>query len=63
LRLAGSPYSIWRDICLTNREQIDSALESMIQQLDHLRTHLQDRALENEFEVANELYKKLRGLQ
>ena len=63
LRLAGSPYSIWRDICLTNREQIDSALESMIQQLDHLRTHLQDRALEDEFEAANELYKKLRALQ
>jgi len=63
LRLAGSPYSVWRDICLTNREQIDSALESIIHQLDYLLTHLQDRALENEFEVANELYKKLRALQ
>jgi len=63
LRLAGSPYPLWRDICLTNREQIDSALESIIHQLDHLRTHLQDRALEDEFEAANELYKKLRGLQ
>jgi len=63
LRLAGSPYPLWRDICLTNREEISRALESIIHQLDHLRTHLQDRALENEFEVANELYKKLRGLQ
>jgi len=63
LRLAGSPYPLWRDICLTNREQIDSALESMIHQLDHLRTHLQDRALEDDFLSANELYKKLRALQ
>jgi hypothetical protein len=35
----------------------------MIQQLDHLRTHLQDRALEDDFLSANELYKKLRALQ
>ena len=63
LRLAGSPYPLWRDICLTNREQIVSALESVIHQLDHLRTHLQDRGLEKEFTSANELYKKLRGLQ
>jgi prephenate dehydrogenase len=63
LRLAGSPYPLWRDICLTNREQIVSALESIIHQLDHLRTHLQDRALEDDFLSANELYKKLRGLQ
>jgi len=63
LRLAGSPYSIWRDICLTNREEISRALESIIHQLDHLRTHLQDRALEKEFTAANELYKKLRALQ
>ena len=63
LRLAGSPYPLWRDICLTNREQIVSALESIIHQLDHLRTHLQDRALEDAFLSANELYKKLRGLQ
>ena len=63
LRLAGSPYPLWRDICLTNREEISRALESIIRQLDHLRTHLQDRALENEFEVANELYKKLCALQ
>lgn len=63
LRLAGSPYSVWRDICLTNREQISRALESLIQQLDTLRMHLQGRALEEEFTAANELYKKLRGLQ
>jgi len=63
LRLAGSPYPLWRDICLTNREEISRALESIIHQLDHLRTHLQDRALEDAFLSANELYKKLRALQ
>jgi len=63
LRLAGSPYSIWRDICLTNRQEIARALEAFIQQLDHLHTHLQDHVLEEEFAAANELYKKLHRLQ
>lgn len=63
LRLAGSPYSVWRDICLSNREEISRALDALNQQLELLRTHLQDRALEQEFVAANELYKKLRPLQ
>ena len=63
LRLAGSPYSVWRDICLSNRQEIARALEAFIQQLDHLHTHLQDHVLEEEFAAANELYKKLHRLQ
>jgi len=63
LRLAGSPYSIWRDIVLTNTDNIDRALEKMILALEQLRTELRSRALEDEFSAAGELYKILRDLQ
>jgi prephenate dehydrogenase len=59
LRLAGSPYSMWRDICLTNSENISRALDRVTQALDFLRTHLSSRDLEQEFRGANELYKYL----
>lgn len=63
LRLAGSPYEIWRDICLTNTENIARSLDRLIQALDHLRTRLTSRELQDEFAAANEVYKILRGLQ
>lgn len=63
LRLAGSPYSIWRDILLTNSDNIDRALEKLILALEQLRTELRSRALEDEFSAAGELYKILRDLQ
>ncbi len=62
LRLAGSPYSTWRDIALTNRDQIAAALELLARRLDDLREHLASRELETEFDAANELYKLLRSL-
>jgi prephenate dehydrogenase len=63
LRLAGSPYSVWRDIVLTNSENIEAGLDQLIQQIEHLRTHLRRRELEDEFAAANEVYKRLRDLQ
>jgi prephenate dehydrogenase len=60
LRLAGSPYEIWRDTCLTNRENIARALDRLAQAIDHLRTHLADKELEEEFNAANEIYRALR---
>ena len=33
-RLADSPYEVWRDICLTNIENIQSALEALIDKLE-----------------------------
>ena len=33
-RLAESPYALWRDICLTNIENIQSALELLIEKLE-----------------------------
>jgi prephenate dehydrogenase len=60
LRLAGSPYSVWRDILLTNKENVSRALERLAQAVDHLRTQLASKELEKEFQAANDLYKLLR---
>jgi prephenate dehydrogenase len=62
LRLAGSPYSVWRDIILTNSDNLDRALDRMIQTLERLRGDLRTRALEEEFAAAGELYKILRDM-
>ena len=62
LRLAGSPYSTWRDIILTNKEVLGAALDLFARRLDELRERLNSRELEADFDAANELYKLLRGL-
>jgi prephenate dehydrogenase len=62
LRLAGSPYSVWRDIILTNSDNLDRVLDRMIQTLERLRGDLRTRALEEEFAAAGELYKILRDM-
>ncbi|HXM96720.1 MAG TPA: prephenate dehydrogenase/arogenate dehydrogenase family protein [Candidatus Dormibacteraeota bacterium] len=62
LRLAGSPYSTWRDIVLTNREVLSAALDLYARRLDDLRERLASRELEADFDAANELYKLLRSL-
>lgn len=60
LRLAGSPYSVWRDILLTNTDNVSRALDRLAQTVDYLRTHLSSKDLEQEFAGANELYKLMR---
>ena len=62
LRLAGSPYSTWRDIVLTNQEVLSAALDLLARRLDDLREKLASRELEADFDAANELYKLLRSL-
>ncbi len=62
LRLAGSPYSVWRDIVLTNREILSAELDLFARRLDDLRERLNSRELEADFDAANELYKLLRSL-
>jgi prephenate dehydrogenase len=62
LRLAGSPYSTWRDIVLTNRELLSASLDLFARRLDDLRERLASRELEADFDAANELYKLLRSL-
>lgn len=59
LRLAGSPYSVWRDILLTNTDNISRALDRLAQAIDYLRTQLTSKEIETEFKAANELYELL----
>ena len=61
-RLADSPYPLWRNICLTNPENIRSALASLIQKLEDMQTHLSDRELEHDFKEALGLRERLRSL-
>jgi prephenate dehydrogenase len=63
LRLAGSPYAVWRDIVLTNSENIEVGLERLIHQIEHLRSHLRRRELADDFAAANEVYRVLRDLK
>jgi prephenate dehydrogenase len=63
LRLAGSPYSIWRDISLTNTTNIARALDRVSQAIEDLRTRLRSRDLETEFTRANEVYKMLKEMK
>jgi prephenate dehydrogenase len=62
LRLAGSPYSTWRDIVLTNKELLSVSLDLFARRLDDLRERLASRDLEADFDSANELYKLLKGI-
>ena len=61
-RLADSPYSVWRDICLTNTENIQMALDALILKLESIKVHLGDRELEREFLAAHQLRDRLREM-
>jgi prephenate dehydrogenase len=41
-RLASSPADVWRDICETNADSIDAALEMLIQRLSEIRKNLRE---------------------
>ena len=56
-RLSGSPYSMWRDIALTNKKHLSHALLQMEQKLAHIRENLGSRELSAEFEAAHRLKK------
>jgi len=52
-RIALSPYSMWRDIALTNTENIEDALLCFEQQLAQLRENLRSPQLREMFENAS----------
>jgi prephenate dehydrogenase len=56
-RIAQSPYSMWRDVALTNTKNIQAALLRVEQKLAHIRENLRTRELEEEFERANKFRK------
>lgn len=53
-RLGSSPYSMWRDIALTNAEHVERALLALERRIARLRQELRTPALENEFQRANQ---------
>jgi prephenate dehydrogenase len=56
-RIAGSPYSMWRDIALTNKKNIADAMHKLEQRMAQIRENLDSRELAVEFERAHELKK------
>lgn len=56
-RISGSPYSMWRDIALTNKKNLAGALQKLEQRLAHIRENLDTRELAQEFERAHQLRK------
>ena len=52
-RLGSSPYSMWRDVALTNTEPIAQTLHALEQRLAHLRENLRTPELRDEFATAN----------
>ncbi|MGB9205638.1 MAG: prephenate dehydrogenase [Terriglobales bacterium] len=56
-RISGSPYSMWRDIAMTNKKNLSGALQKLEQRLAHIRENLDSRELAAEFERAHELRK------
>jgi prephenate dehydrogenase len=56
-RIAASPYSMWRDIAISNRNNLWDALFKVEQRIAHIRENLTTRALAEEFEQAHGLKK------
>jgi len=58
-RIAASPYSMWRDIAISNKNNLEDALFKVEQRLAHIRENLTTRALAEEFELAHGLKKSV----
>ncbi len=56
-RISGSPYSMWRDIAITNKNNLAGALQKLEQRLAHIRENLDSKQLADEFERAHQLRK------
>ena len=57
-RLGASPYSMWRDVALTNTEPIARAIAALEQRLQHVRENLRTPELREEFRTANRFREK-----
>ncbi len=53
-RLGASPYSMWRDIALSNSDPIAATMHAFEQRLAHLRENLRTPELKEEFRLANQ---------
>lgn len=52
-RLGASPYSMWRDVAMTNTEPLAATLFALEQRLAHIRENLKTPELREEFRKAN----------
>lgn len=59
-RLAESPYEMWRDVCLTNQDNLQQALEALVRKLQAIKAQLAAGGLEEEFKQASELRERWR---
>ena len=57
-RLGSSPYSMWRDVAMTNTEPIARAIAALELRLQQLRENLRTPELRDEFRVANRFRQK-----
>ena len=56
-RISASPYSMWRDVAISNKKNLEKALWKVEQRLAHIRENLATRQLADEFEQAHDLRK------
>jgi prephenate dehydrogenase len=56
-RISASPYSMWRDVAISNKKNLEDALLKVEQRLAHIRENLATRQLADEFEQAHQLRK------
>jgi len=52
-RLGASPYSMWRDVAMTNTDAVGATLFALEQRLAHIRENLKTPELREEFQRAN----------
>lgn len=57
-RLAGSPYSVWKDVFATNRSELEDAFQNFKMRLNSL-SNLFPEPLEQEFAIGNRFRKSL----
>jgi prephenate dehydrogenase len=57
-RLGASPYSMWRDVAMTNTVDIAQTLSALEQRLAHVRENLRTPELREEFLTANKFRKQ-----
>jgi prephenate dehydrogenase len=56
-RISASPYSMWRDVAISNKKNLADALWKVEQRLAHIRDNLATRELAQEFDQAHALRK------
>ncbi len=60
-RLGASPYSMWRDVAMTNTGPLADTLLALEQRLAHVRENLRTPELREEFALANRFRQRRRG--